>query len=74
MLKLQILGLHSSHIESESLIMVALPKMWICLKTLRVDGISYGEGVEERSGSINIYSPSSGRGDLTGAWALMPER
>lgn len=34
-----------------------------------------GAGVEEtRSGSINIYRPSSGRGELSGVWALRPER
>lgn len=37
----------------------------MCLETTGVAGISYGQSIEEtRSGSINIYMPSSGRGDL----------
>lgn len=38
----------------------------MCLETIGVDVISYGEGMEERSGSITIYRPTNGRGDLRG--------
>lgn len=35
---------------------------WMYLKTIGVGVVSHGEGGEEmRSGSINIYRPSSGR-------------